>query len=39
MRIYPLECGREIERSRREAFAFIGNAFDMERIMPPFLLF
>jgi hypothetical protein len=39
MRIYLLEHGREIERSRREIFAFIGNALDMERITPPFLLF
>jgi len=39
MRIYPLERGREIERSRRETFPFIGNAFEMERITPPFLLF
>jgi hypothetical protein len=39
MRIYLLERGREIERARREAFAFIGNAFALERITPPFLLF
>jgi hypothetical protein len=39
MRIYPLERVLEIERSRRETFAFIGKAFDMERITPPFLLF
>jgi len=39
MQIYLLERGREIERSRPEIFAVIGNAFDMERIKPPFLLF
>jgi hypothetical protein len=39
MRIYLLERGREIERTRREAFAFIGNAFALERVTPPFLLF
>jgi hypothetical protein len=39
MRIYLLEREREIERSRRETFAFFGNAFNSERITPPFLLF
>jgi hypothetical protein len=44
MRIYLLEREREIERSRRLAFAFSDGAFNLERITLeritlPFLLF
>lgn len=36
---YILEREQVIERSRRETFAFFGDAFNLERITPPFLRF
>jgi ligand-binding SRPBCC domain-containing protein len=39
MRTYVLERAQTIPRSRRETFAFFSNAFNLERITPPFLHF
>lgn len=36
---YILEREQMIERSQGEAFAFFGDAFNLERITPPFLRF
>lgn len=39
MKTYTLERRQVIERSRRETFAFFGDAFNLERITPRFLGF
>ena len=39
MRTYLLERSQIIPRSRRETFAFFSDAFNLERITPPFLRF
>jgi ligand-binding SRPBCC domain-containing protein len=39
MRTYTLERAQLIERPRAETFAFFGDAFNLERITPPFLRF
>lgn len=39
MKTYTLERTQVIERSRRETFAFFSDAFNLERITPPFLRF
>jgi ligand-binding SRPBCC domain-containing protein len=39
MKTYTLEREQMIPRSRSETFAFFGDAFNLERITPPFLRF
>ncbi len=39
MKTYTLERTQVIERSLSETFAFFGDAFNLERITPPFLRF
>ncbi len=39
MKTYLLERSQLIPRSRRETFAFFSDAFNLERITPPFLRF
>lgn len=39
MQTYTLEREQVIERPRGETFAFFGDAFNLERITPPFLRF
>jgi ligand-binding SRPBCC domain-containing protein len=39
MKTYVLEREQVIERTRSETFAFFGDAFNLERLTPPFLRF